>query len=37
MKYFINKKRNYEDIIINFLNNFEIKCLEDKNKLYCTF
>ena len=31
------EEKNYEDIIINFLNNFEIKCLEDKNKLYCTF
>jgi len=31
------EKRNYEDIIINFLNNFEMKCLEDKNELYCPF
>ena len=31
------EKRNYEDIIINFLNNFEMKCLEGKNELYCPF
>jgi hypothetical protein len=31
------EKKNYEDIIINFLNNFEMKCLENNNKLRCPF
>ena len=31
------EEKNYKDIINNFLNNFKMKCLEDKNKLYCPF